>query len=195
ARVAGVGIRNAEVLAGEQSAREAAEARSRAKDEFLAILGHELRNPLGAIASALGAIDQIGEHWQRLQRLVGRQTRHLGRLLDDVLDVSRVSVGKIVLQRETVDLHQVVSQALQVLEREGRSTGYQVESAGGSVFVHGDPARLEQIVRNLLDNAFKYTPRGGRIAVSVAEKGADAVLRVKDSGIGIPVEMLTRIFD
>src|SRR5262249_29584920 len=117
-RVAAVGIRNAEVLAGEQSAREAAEARSRAKDEFLAMLGHELRNPLGAIASALGAIDQIGESWQRLHQLVGRQTRHLGRLLDDLLDVSRVALGKIVLQRRAVDLLEVVNEALQVLERE-----------------------------------------------------------------------------
>src|SRR5262249_52886497 len=194
-RVVAVGFRNAEVLAGEQSAREAAEARNRAKDEFLAMLGHELRNPLGAISSALGAIDQIGEHWQRLHQLVGRQTRHLGHLLDDLLDVPRVAMGKIVLQRRAIDLLAVVNEALQVLESEKKSAQHQVELSGDSVFVDADPGRLEQIVRNLLDNAFKYTPRGGRVSITVAEEGAEAVFRVTDTGIGIPGHMLTRIFD
>jgi signal transduction histidine kinase len=190
-----IAIRNAQLLAGEQSARVEAEAANRAKDEFLAMLGHELRNPLGAIGNATTVLRQIGEQSARLQQIIGRQTRHLARILDDLLDVSRLTTGKIGLDLRPVDLRKVVDDSLAAAEQEGKTSRHQVEVHGGSVAVHGDPARLEQVVRNLLDNAVKYTPPGGRVTITLGQEDGDAVLRVRDSGAGIPSETLPRIFE
>jgi CheY-like chemotaxis protein len=172
-----------------------AEAANRAKDEFLAMLGHELRNPLGAIGNATTVLRQIGEQSARLQQIIGRQTRHLARILDDLLDVSRLTTGKIGLDLRPVDLRKVVDDSLAAAEQEGKTSRHQVEVHGGSVAVHGDPARLEQVVRNLLDNAVKYTPPGGRVTITLGQEDGDAVLRVRDSGAGIPSETLPRIFE
>jgi signal transduction histidine kinase len=191
----GTAMRNAQLLAGEQSARAEAEAASRAKDEFLAMLGHELRNPLGAISNATRVLHQIGDQASRLQDIIGRQTHHLARLLDDLLDVSRLTTGKIALHGRTIDLQEVVRDSLVALEQEGRTERHDIRVDAEAALVEGDPTRLEQVVRNLLDNAIKYTPPGGHITVTVRRDGDDAVLRVGDTGAGIPHDVLPRIFD
>jgi CheY-like chemotaxis protein/anti-sigma regulatory factor (Ser/Thr protein kinase) len=188
-------MRNAQLLAGEQSARVEAEAASRAKDEFLAMLGHELRNPLGAISNATRVLHQIGDQASRLQDIIGRQTHHLARLLDDLLDVSRLTTGKIVLHRGPLDLEEVVRDGLAALEQEGRTERHEIRVDAEAAIVEGDSTRLEQVVRNLLDNAIKYTPAGGHITVTVRRDGDEAVLRVSDTGAGIPHDVLPRIFD
>jgi signal transduction histidine kinase len=195
ARVAGIAMQNAGLLAGEQSARAAAEASSRAKDEFLAMLGHELRNPLGAITHAVAGFDRLATQWGALQRIMARQTGHLGRLLDDLLDVSRVTMGKIVLHRESVDLHRLADETLRALKSEGRNHRHTITLSGEPTWAYGDATRLEQVVRNLLDNALKYTPEGGHIFVDVRAEADAAVLRVRDTGLGIPPEVLPHVFD
>jgi two-component system, sensor histidine kinase len=190
------------LLGREQTARaeaqrrqREAEAMGRAKDEFLAVLGHELRNPLGAISNAIRALDETGNRAVKLQSIITRQSRHLGRLLDDLLDVSRVAVGKVTLHPEPVDLYEIAERAVAALEQEHRTARHQVVLTGESTMVEADPIRLEQIARNLLDNALKYTPPGGRIDVVAATDGSDAILRVTDTGEGIPPEILPRIFE
>src|SRR5262245_19180578 len=188
----------AELLRRERAARTAAEAASRAKDEFLAMLGHELRNPLAAIANASEALDQgaqTAETQRRLITIVARQARHLSRMVDDLLDVSRVSSGKIVLSREPVDLREVAERAVAAFREAGRITSHQLSMSAECVVVYGDPTRLEQIMGNLLDNALKYTPPGGQVSVAVGRSGRSAVLCVRDTGVGIAPELLPHIFD
>jgi PAS domain S-box-containing protein len=176
---------------------EEAEAASRAKDEFLAMLGHELRNPLGTITNAVAVLDTLGsdETIRRLTAIIGRQTRHLGRLVDDLLDVARLTSGKIGLRTQPVDLHELAGRCLDALNHAGRTLDHRVTLRGAAVHVDGDAARLEQIVNNLVDNALKYTPAGGAIAVTTERQGDEAVLRVRDTGKGIHADVLTSIFD
>jgi signal transduction histidine kinase/CheY-like chemotaxis protein len=195
---AAVAIRNARAHAREQAARAEAEAGSRAKDEFLAMLGHELRNPLFAMTNALSLLGRGGagpDEVERLRAMLDRQARMLSRLVDDLLDVSRLTSGKITLRRVPVDLERLARQTLASLAEAGRTARHAVTLSGGTTLVDGDPTRLEQVLGNLLDNALKYTPAGGQIRVTVAAEGDEAVLRVRDSGAGIPVAMLPRIFD
>jgi signal transduction histidine kinase/ActR/RegA family two-component response regulator len=171
---------------------------SREKDEFLAMLSHELRNPLGAIASANAVLGQVGNaepQAGRARAIISRQVQHLVDIVDDLLDVSRVTMGKIVLTCRPVDLVEVVRRCLESLETDGRTSAHDVSFDGRSVWVDGDETRLEQIVGNLMTNALKYTPAGGRIRVSVGPEYGDAVFRVQDTGIGIPTERLPQIFD
>src|SRR5438045_2399135 len=176
----------------------ALEGSVRDRDQFLAMLGHELRNPLAALYTAAELIDrQAGDGFTRERAVVGRQLRHLSRLVDDLLDVSRVTRGKIALHVECIDLREVVHRAIQGFERAAQIQGVQIVDAlgEGSVMVRGDLLRLEQIVGNLLSNAVKYTNAGGRIEVSLEAGTSQAALRVKDSGVGISAEMLPRVFD
>ena len=148
----------------------ALEGSVRDRDQFLAMLGHELRNPLAALYTAAELIDrQAGDSFTRERAVVGRQLRHLSRLVDDLLDVSRVTRGKIALHVECIDLREVVHRAIQGFERAAQIQGVQIVDAlgEGSVMVRGDLLRLEQIVGNLLSNAVKYTNAGGRIEVSL----------------------------
>jgi PAS domain S-box-containing protein len=187
-----------ELLAREQAARAAAEHASRAKDEFLAMLGHELRNPLGAIGSAVAALERVArpdDGSAPLRAILARQSRHLTRILDDLLDVSRVISGKIVLRRGPVDLREIVDGCVATLRHAGRTGAHALTVAGDPAFVEGDATRLEQVVSNLLDNALKYTPAGGAIAVTLSVEDADAVVRVRDSGIGIAPDTLPYVFD
>jgi signal transduction histidine kinase/ActR/RegA family two-component response regulator len=187
-----------ELLRREQAARASAEGASRAKDEFLAMLGHELRNPLGALTSASHLLQDPrtdGETTRRAREVVARQVRHLARLTDDLLDTGRALLGKIVLQRRPLDLAAVVGGALSTLQAAGRLGGHRIRSELESVWVDADFARIEQIVNNLVGNALKYTPEGGSIRVRVARDGAHAVLGVSDSGVGIGAELLGRVFD
>ena len=178
----------------------------RQRDEFLAMLGHELRNPLGVISSAVQILNRVGSpapEAAETRDMIERQASHLTRLVDDLLDVARVSSGKIALQRERVDLNEVARQCVRNCEALVAAQRHELTFAPSPqpVAVDGDPVRLEQILNNLLTNAIKYTPAGGRILLSIAREtgGADAgeevVARVRDSGMGIEPDMLERVFD
>jgi CheY-like chemotaxis protein/two-component sensor histidine kinase len=161
------------------------------------MLGHELRNPLAPMQTALQLMRLRGDQSHERERIViERQTRHLVRLVDDLLDVSRIARGKIELRRERVDVADVVAKAIEMASPllEEREHDLHVDLSRG-VVVDADPARLAQVIANLLTNAAKYTEKGGRILVrGVAEHGF-AVLSVRDSGIGIAPDMLPRVFD
>ncbi len=179
-----------------QEAQEGA----RRKDEFLAMLGHELRNPLGAIDASVEVLDRVSSQADaavRQRAIIHRQTRHLVRLVDDLLDVSRVMSGKIALQHDPVDLNDLAAHCLESLRRriEERRHEAVFTAADRPVVVRGDAVRLEQVVVNLLDNAVKYTPPGGRIELAVERVGDEAVLRVRDSGVGMTPELVPRVFD
>jgi signal transduction histidine kinase/ActR/RegA family two-component response regulator len=197
ADLAALALDNARSFLREQTAREEAEAANRTKDEFLAMLGHELRNPLGAVTSAVGVLHLLepepDERIAQLREIISRQVRHLTRLVDDLLDVARLASGRLELQRTVVDLGKLVEQCVAVLS--ARTRGHRLEVAVGRAVVYGDAARLEQIVTNLLDNAVKYTPPGGSVRVLLTPEAGRATLRVRDSGIGIAPDLLPRIFD
>jgi signal transduction histidine kinase len=172
----------------------------RRKDEFLALLGHELRNPLGAIRNASRLMQSgqgDGPARQRAHALIERQVRIMMRLVDDLLEVSRIRNGHLYLQCERTDLCAVVRDAIETLESQVRERHQQlsVALAAGPVWVHADPRRLEQVFVNLLANASQYTDPGGGIAVSMDVRGGDATVRVQDTGIGISPEVLPHVFD
>jgi PAS domain S-box-containing protein len=177
--------------------RDAASA-NRAKDEFLATLSHELRNPLGAIVNALAALERRGapdEVTNRLRQIIHRQADHLGRLVDDLLDVARTTAGKIVLNRQPLDLSELVGGCVRVLRTSGRARQHRITLRAESVVVNADATRLAQIAANMLDNAVKFTPSGGSVDIDVQREGDEALLRVSDNGIGIAPEMLSRVFE
>jgi len=172
----------------------------RRKDEFIAVLGHELRNPLAPIRTAAEVLRRTSagdETTAELCRMLQRQVQQMARLIDDLLDVSRITSGKIRFRRERVDLAQVVKRAIETsapaLTQRGHRLG--VDLPAEPLMVEGDAARLLQMVANLLDNAVKYTPEGGDIRLSAARRDSDFELRIEDSGIGIASEMLPDIFD
>ncbi len=180
------------------AARREAEAASRAKDEFLTMLSHELRNPLGAISAAadvLDSADAAGAVAADARAIIGRQTRNLAHMMNDLLDVGRVIAGKIMLARQPVNLAAVVQRVRETLALTGEAREHSVRLELRDAWVDGDAVRLEQVVTNLLTNAVKYTPRGGAIQVAVQPGGDSAVLVVHDTGIGIPPALLPRIFD
>jgi signal transduction histidine kinase len=187
-----------EALAREQQARREAEQANRAKDEFLAMLGHELRNPLNAIAGATGVLAHGGatpEQATRAREVIQRQVSSLRELVDDLLDVARVTSGKIVLNRQLLDLSSVVRGIVSVMGAAGRLGRHRVQTELSEAWISGDETRLEQVVANLLDNAAKYTPEGGSIRVIVQVEGEEVVMQVHDSGVGIPQELLPRVFE
>ncbi len=179
-----------------QNSRDRAEQENQAKDEFMAMLAHELRNPLSAISAAVQVLDASNGQdapAQRARSIIGRQVRHLARLVDDLLEVGRVVTGKIALDRHPIDFADLVHRAVAVCaERRGDQ---QLEIAAEPVWIEGDLVRMEQIVNNIVGNAVKYTPAGETIRVRVTAEGADAVLRVEDNGYGITPELLPRVFD
>ena len=186
------------LLRREQEARAAAEAASRAKDEFLAMLGHELRNPLAAIANASRLLGHPGadpEAAAHAREVISRQVEHLARLTNDLLDAGRAVLGKIVLERRPVELAAAVARALATLEAGGRFAAHRLEKALEPVWIHADETRVEQIVTNLLGNALKFTPPGGTIAVSVRRSGEEALLSVRDTGVGMSQELAARAFE
>ncbi len=178
--------------------REAAEAANRAKDEFLAMLGHELRNPLAPIMTALQLLKLRGvEGGTRERAIIERQVRHLVSLVDDLLDVSRITRGKLELRRAPIELGEVVAKAIEMssplFELQRHVVRVDVPAAG--LLVHADPNRLAQVVANLLNNAAKYTEPGGHVDVEAALEEGWVLLRVRDSGVGIAPDMLPRVFD
>jgi PAS domain S-box-containing protein len=169
----------------------------RRKDEFLAMLGHELRNPLAAARNALSAARLDDARRGRALEIASRQVDRLGRLIDDLLDVARITQGRITLRKEPTDLAVIAERAVETTRPllEERRHALQVAAATGGLHVEGDPARLEQVVVNLLTNAAKYTEAGGRVELRTDREGDEVVLAVRDSGIGIAPEMLGRVFD
>jgi signal transduction histidine kinase/ActR/RegA family two-component response regulator len=170
------------------------------KDEFLAMLAHELRNPLAPILNAVGVLKRLGSDEpisRRAWEIIERQVRHQARLIDDLLDISRITRGKISLRPERLDLVRLVRDTAEdrrtLLEADGRALALQLPDT--PVWVEGDPTRLSQVVGNLLDNAAKFTDPGGHIAVTVAAEVEFAVIRVRDTGIGIDPEILPHVFD
>ena len=171
----------------------------RRKDEFLAMLGHELRNPMAAISSALELMQAREGDTSvavRARAIIDRQAQQLSRLIDDLLDVARVTRGKIVLRVQPVDVREITRRAIETARPllTGKNHALHVPD-GAAAWANADPTRLEQMITNLLTNAAKYTDPGGRITIAVEREGADVVVRVSDSGIGIAPEMLARVFD
>ena len=173
-------------------------AADQAKDEFLAMLGHELRNPLGALSSATQILNVAGADDQASRdaaAVVSRQVERMTRLVDDLLDVGRVISGKVRLQPAPLDLGRVVSQLTKSLQRASVLREHRVQLEAVSVWIEGDETRIEQIVSNVLENAGKYTPRNGSISVRVFRDDDQAVFEVTDSGIGMSPDLLPRVFD
>ena len=175
-----------------------AQRENRSKDEFLAMLAHELRNPLGAIQGAvhaLGLMNQTEPMSVRATGIIKRQVVHMARLVDDLLDVGRAVTGKIVLKRQPVNLADSVKATIATIASGNPHNHARLDLTSEPVWVSGDPVRLEQIVGNLVSNALKFTRGDGVISVFVGREADDAVLRVTDKGIGIPPDMLPKIFD
>jgi signal transduction histidine kinase/CheY-like chemotaxis protein len=180
------------------NALEAAQEANQRKDEFLAMVGHELRNPLAAIRNAthiLQGVDKAG-HATALN-VVARQSRHLVRIADDLLDLSRIERGTLKLQRGPVEIHAVVAAAAEAaqsqLERRGQTLTVELPSA--LMWLSGDAVRLAQLLSNLLDNAAKYTPEGGQIWVTARAADDQIEISVRDTGMGIPADRLQAVFD
>ncbi len=182
-----------------QELREAAQLARRRQDEFLAMLAHELRNPLAPISSAVEVLTRLDGRPapSSVLDIVRRQVRHLVRLVDDLLDVSRVTEGKVLLQRQTTAVADFVGQAVETCRAdiEARRHRLDVDCGTEPVFVDGDPVRLTQIVTNLLQNAAKYTADGGDISVRVRRHGTQVEIRVRDNGAGITAEALPHVFE
>jgi signal transduction histidine kinase/CheY-like chemotaxis protein len=179
-------------------ARAEAEAASRAKDVFLAMLGHELRNPLAPILTALQLMRLRGDHGSLKERaVIERQVNHLVRLVDDLLDVSRITRGKIELARQPIEIAEVLAKAIEMsstlLEQQRHRLSVIVPPTG--LQVDGDHARLAQVFCNLVSNAAKYTRPGGHVLVTAQRDADDIVVQIKDDGEGIEPSLLTRVFD
>lgn len=175
-----------------------AQRENRSKDEFLAMLAHELRNPLGAIQGAVHALALMNQTEPMALRATGiikRQVVHMARLVDDLLDVGRAVTGKIVLKRLPVNLADSVKTTISTIASGSPNNRGRIDLVSEPVWVSGDAVRLEQIAGNLVSNALKFTRGDGVISVLVGREGDDAVLRVADQGIGIPADMLPKIFD
>jgi signal transduction histidine kinase/DNA-binding response OmpR family regulator len=172
--------------------------RDRRKDEFLAMLSHELRNPLGAITTAARLLEMFGNADERAARacqVVTRQSFHLARMVEDLLEVSRVTTGRITLSHAPIDLREVVDRAVEAVRASGRLDQHQLTVRGDRLIVEADGARMEQVITNLLVNAVKYTDPGGRIEIDVDREESQALVTVSDNGIGISPELLPRLFD
>jgi len=186
------------LLEREQAARAEADAASRAKDEFLAVLSHELRNPLAAVSTAAAVLDTGNLEQVEVGKLVGsirRQAQHLARLIDDLLDIGGLTANKLVLRKEPVELAAAVRRCVDVLTTARGLTAGRIELELEPVWVDADPVRMTQIVENLIGNALKHTPLGRRIGVAVRDIAGMAELRVEDEGFGIDATLLPRVFD
>ncbi|WP_157691629.1 ATP-binding protein [Noviherbaspirillum autotrophicum] len=172
----------------------------RRKDEFLAMLAHELRNPLAPLKNAADLLSLMPREEARLRHihgLISRQVRHMTGLIDDLLDVSRVNSGLIVLDKQPLDIHQIVAESVEQVQPLVAARRHQldVRLAAGPVFVQGDHKRLVQVFTNLLQNAAKYTPEGGRISLTALTRDQEVVVEIRDNGIGIDAELLPHVFE
>jgi len=188
----------ARLFAGERAARAGAESASRSKDEFLAMLGHELRNPLAPISTAVQLMKLRGdERSLREREVIERQVMHLSRLVDDLLDVSRVARGLLTLSRVHIEAQDVLTKAVEIASPliEQREQHLVVSTTQSSLWMNADPLRLAQVVANLLTNAAKYTPPRGHVWLSATLEDGQVVIRVRDDGEGIGAGLLPHIFD
>ena len=172
----------------------------RSKNEFLATLAHELRNPLAPIRNALQVMRLAGDDSKAVDQsraVIERQVQQMVRLVDDLMDLSRISGGKMELRRKRIELHGVISAALEASRPLIEACGHEltVTLPPGPIHLDADPNRLAQVFLNLLNNSAKYTPQGGHIWLTVERRNAEAVVRVRDTGVGIAAEMLPRIFE
>jgi signal transduction histidine kinase/ActR/RegA family two-component response regulator len=191
-------VNESRARADAEQAREQAERANRGKDEFLAMLAHELRNPLSAISASVALLESKNatpQTNQHAQEVLKRQVRQMSMLVNDLLDAARASSGKLTLREAEVDLAQVAGGVVQAFKNSGRTRHLAVSTSLQPVRVRGDAMRLEQVVANLLDNAAKFTPQGGQVHVTLAVSDGQAVLRVKDSGAGIEPALLRNLFD
>ncbi|HEX9942621.1 MAG TPA: ATP-binding protein [Thermoanaerobaculia bacterium] len=187
----------------EEELHNRAEALARAdqeKDEFLATLAHELRNPLAPISYALHILNQDPKDpsvQRHARSIVDRQVRRLTRLVDDLLDISRITTGKVELRPERVPLRQVVEHAIETVRPIFLARGHELSLSlpPEEVWLEVDAARLEQVLANLLHNAAKFTPDGGRIWITAERQGQEVAVRVRDTGVGMPPDVLPRVFD
>ncbi|TXL64221.1 response regulator [Zeimonas arvi] len=197
--LAAAAVATAEAAEEERRARLEAEAANRSKDRFLAIVSHELRTPLHAILGWLGVVERRGDRGESLQRalaVIRRNAESQNLLIDDLLDLARVEQGKLQIDREPVDLGEIVDVVCESQRQVARDRRVTLEaSAPRGSFVLGDSLRLQQVVGNLLGNALKFTPAAGRIAVSLRREGARQVIEVTDDGQGIEPAMLGRLFE
>jgi len=178
--------------------RRKAESASRAKDEFLAMLGHELRNPLAPMVTAIELLRVRGKgELGREVQVIARQVQHLCRMVDDLLDVSRLARGLVTISKLPTELGPIVARALEMASPllDARHHHMTVHVPSEGLRVEGDPDRLAQVFANLLTNAAKYTNPGGRIVLSAAREGGEVVVRVRDNGVGMSPELLARVFD
>jgi len=188
--------RTAELALANESLRKA----DRRKDEFLAMLGHELRNPLAPIRNALSILKMPGaseEDLRESSETIDRQVEHLVRLVDDLLDVSRIMHGTIELRKERVDLAEVVARAIETMQPTIDAHGHEVTVTlpPDPIFVDADPIRLSQVVANLLHNASKYTEKASRIFLTIARQGDWVEVRVRDQGMGMSLDLIPHVFD
>jgi PAS domain S-box-containing protein len=184
----------------QKRAEEMLKEADRRKDEFLAMLGHELRNPLAPIRNAIHILQLVAPSDERVRRpldVIDRQARQLAGLVDDLLDVSRITRGQINVRKQALDLATVVAQAVETSRplMEERRHRFELQLPPDSIYVEADPTRLAQVILNLLNNAAKYTEEGGRIWLTVERRDAEVVLRVRDTGMGISADMLPKIFE
>jgi signal transduction histidine kinase len=192
------GMRLRELLERERQHRERAEMENKSKDEFLAMLGHELRNPLSAITNAATLLrmqDSDPKAVGFAAEVITRQSGQLRRLIDDLLDVNRIISGKIGLETQRVNLMDAVQTAVDALQATANGGNRAVTIHARPVWVEADPGRLEQVLSNLLSNAAAHTPGDGRITLDVDQDGDTAIVRIADTGAGIESEHLARIFD
>ena len=198
-RARGIAEREREqLLENERLAREEAQRENQAKDRFLALLGHELRNPLAAIAGASDVLargPRDSATQQRFVALIQRQNRHLKRIVDDLLEVSRMLSGKILLEAQPLDFAGCVRRCIESLRATERAASFRWQLRTAPVWVCGDPVRLEQIINNLVMNAMQFSPTNGEIRVTVTRAAGHAVLEVEDSGPGITPDLQARIFE
>ncbi|HEU5077353.1 MAG TPA: ATP-binding protein, partial [Polyangiaceae bacterium] len=189
-----------QTLERERDARTAAEKANRSKDEFLAMLGHELRNPMSAIGNAIAVIEAQPRKEEpsaieaKARRVIRRQVNHLARLVDDLLDVARVVSGKVILELGAVDLAECVRHSIASLTAGGYLDNHSVHVDVEPAWVRADATRFEQVINNLVVNAVKYTPKGGHISIVTRTDEGRATLRVSDDGVGISAELLPEVF-
>ena len=189
------------LLEVERLAHDAAEKENKAKDQFLAMLGHELRNPLAAISGAVAVLTRgtkstlDAAHSDRYLGIIRRQNRHLVHIIDDLLDMSRLIAGKIVLERHAVDLAECLHSCVDGLRAADRVGGHGLNVTAQPVWVNADPVRIEQILINLIGNALKFSKTGTTIEVDLHQVGDTAVMTVQDNGSGMVPELLAQVFE
>ncbi len=197
---AAIAVDNARLYQEERRSRAEAQAANAAKDRFLIVMGHELRNPLGSITSALEVLGSGGEDPKRdaqMRQIARRQVGHLARLVEDLLDISRIEQGKVALRRGRLDLAELLRETVESHREETERAGLALtlELPDEPPWVDADRTRLVQVVENLLSNSLKFTDEGGAILCALERRGGEAVVRIRDSGCGLEPDQLERIFE